>query len=292
MKNRHLLRAVLFVSVSMFLILFLAESQIFRLLAKNDTFYLEWLKFLGIMVVCLTLWLFSINSFYKFFKMVNSENLAKETERLQFEESQKLIETLRSQRHDYRNQLQVIKVLAQFNKSEEIVKYIQEYDQVLDLPSFISTRIDNPVISAMFLVFTTEAKEKEIQLNIDSDLDFSHCTLSAVKLTRLLGNIIRNAMEILESTMAIERTIQVTMWETKDSYCFLVWNNGPVIPPENVKQIFSPGFSTKNSTGLGLTIVKELTEGMGGKVNVTSSLQDRTEFKIVIPKSTPQVHEK
>jgi sensor histidine kinase regulating citrate/malate metabolism len=276
----------------MFLILFLAESQIIKLLSKNNDFYREWLSFLGIMVICLALWLLSINSFYKFFKIMNLENLTKETDRLQFEESQKLIETLRSQRHDYRNQLQVIKVLAQFNKSEEIVKYIQEYDQVLDLPSFISTRIENPVISAMFLVFTTEAKEKEILLNIDSDLDFSHCNLPPAKLTRILGNIIRNALEILELTMAPERTIQVTMWETKESYCFLVWNNGPVIPPENMQRIFTVGFSTKNSTGLGLAIVKELTEGMGGKITVTSSPEDGTEFKIVIPKTPLPVHEK
>ncbi|MCL6590784.1 MAG: Spo0B domain-containing protein [Firmicutes bacterium] len=287
MKNRYLLRAVLFVSASMFLILFLAESQIIQLLNADNTFYQVWFNFLGIMVICLALWLLSINSFYKFFKLMNLENLTKETERLQFEESQKLIETLRSQRHDYRNQLQVIKVLAQFNKSEEIVKYIQEYDQALDLTSFISTRIENPVISAMFLVFTTEAKEKEIQFNIDSDLDFNHCPLPAVKLTRVLSNIIRNALEILELTKTVERTIQVTMWETKDSYCFIIWNNGPVIPPENLQLIFTPGFSTKNSTGLGLSIVKELTEEMGGKVSVTSSLEDGTEFKIVIPKPAP-----
>jgi sensor histidine kinase regulating citrate/malate metabolism len=215
---------------------------------------------------------------------LSQEQLSKKTDRTQFEESQKLIHVLKSQRHDFRNQLQVIKVLAQLNKTPEIVQYIQDCDIALNFTSAIASQIDNPVISAMLLIFSAQAKDKGIGFNVDSDLDFSKFTLPPAKITSILGNIIQNAIEALEKAEGPERSIQVTIWETADSYYFLIWNNGPVILKNVGEKIFAPGFSTKNSTGLGLSIVREIISELNGKITVTSTQEFGTEFKIAIPK--------
>lgn len=216
---------------------------------------------------------------------ISQEQLSKKGDRTQFEESQKLIHVLKSQRHDFRNQLQVIKVLAQLNKTPEIVQYIQDCDIALEFTGAITSQIDNPIISAMLLIFSAQAKEKGIGFNVDSDLDYSTFMVPPAKITSILGNIIQNAIEALEKAEGPERAIQVTIWETAESYYFLIWNNGPVILRNVWEKIFVPGFSTKNSTGLGLSIVKELISELDGKITVTSTQEFGTEFKIAIPKA-------
>lgn len=214
---------------------------------------------------------------------MGKERISKETEELQWEESQKLLRTLQTQRHDFRNQLQVIKALAQFHKDREIVDYIQDCNLALDDSNSILDRVANPIISATLLIFEAQARERNISFNVDSDLDFTEFNLAPAKISRILGNILGNSLDVFENFIAAEKTIQVTIWETTDNYCFLIWNNGPVIPDADREHIFTPGFSTKNSTGLGLVIVKEIVAGLGGRITVASSSELGTEFKMIFP---------
>ena len=258
---------------------------LFDMLHKTVTVFIA-----GITVAILILWFLNLHSFYKFTVELNKESVILETDRLQLEESQKLIQTLSSQRHDFKNQLQVIRMMAQMNRSEEVLKFIDEYNASMDLSCSIYLNINNPAISAMMLVFFTQAKAKSLQFSVDCDADFTDFKISTVAITRVLGNIIRNAIEILDGYQAPERAIQVTIWEMADCYHFAIWNNGPVIPEDTKNNIFTPGFSTKNSSGLGLAIVKQLVEEMRGQVTVQSAPDSGTEFKVVIPKNAPLVY--
>lgn len=283
-KHLYLLQSFLFILVAIFLLL------VFALFIVDNIHFSEYnkeLMFVGIIAFCvIVFWLLSIFLFYKFNNLLNKERLFRQADQLQIEESEKLIQTLQSQRHDFRNQLQVIRVLAQFEKKEELIKYIDDYVSMTDISLTVPAQIENTAISAMFLVYATEARDKGINVCIDSDIDFSQFQLSPAKITRILGNIIRNSIEILEKIPCSERSIQITMWENPDYYSFLIWNNGPVIPEEDRLKIFQPGFSTKNSTGLGLSIVKELVESFDGKITLKSDLDYGTEFKIMIPRRT------
>jgi Signal transduction histidine kinase regulating citrate/malate metabolism len=240
----------------------------------------------AITVLILALWLLTLRSFHKFTVELNKESIIREADRLQLEESSKLIQTLSSQRHDFKNQLQIIRMLAQMGKSEEITRYIQEYNTMMDSSNSIFIHINNPAISAMLLVFSTEAKEKDVRFSVDCDADFTNFNLSPVAVTRVVGNIIRNAIEILEISPNSERAIQITIWEAANYFNFIIWNNGPVIPEDQMEKIFTSGFSTKSSSGLGLSIAKQILEELGGQIIVNSSAEKGTEFKIIFPKSS------
>lgn len=54
-------------------------------------------------------------------------------------------------------------------------------------------------------------------------------------------------------------------------------------PWKKQESIFRPGYSSKNSTGLGLSIVKQLVEEMNGRIRLNSNLEAGTEFIIEIP---------
>lgn len=286
MKHYYLLRAFLFVLISIFLLLLL-EIEIFELLQRTIS-----TMFLLTILCILVFWILSIHSFYNFTSILNKDNLAREADRLQLEESRKLIQTLRSQRHDFKNQLQVIGVMAQFQKNNEIVEYIQDCTTTLDFSKEIPSRINNPAISAMIIFFATQARENGVDFEVDSDIDFTTYNLSPAKTTRIIGNIIQNAIESFQIISQKERNIQLTMWEKDDTYHFLIWNNGPPIPEEIHRFIFLSGYSLKNSTGLGLSIVKQLVDEMGGGVNLKSSIEEGTEFRITIPKFIPEPRHK
>ncbi|MGO8879883.1 MAG: ATP-binding protein, partial [Desulfomonilaceae bacterium] len=60
-------------------------------------------------------------------------------------------------------------------------------------------------------------------------------------------------------------------------------NNGPVIPPETLQNVFNPFFTTKeHGTGLGLTVSKKIVEDHGGSISVKSD-EDGTAFTIWLP---------
>ncbi len=282
MKQLYLLRAFLFILISIFVLLLL-EMSFFDMLKRTINLF-----FLLAVFLILIFWLLSVHSFYQFLTLINQEKLAREADRLQLEESHKLIQTLRSQRHDFKNQLQVIGVMAQFQRNNEIIDYIQDCNASLDFSKEIPIRIDNAAISAMAIFFATQARENGIDFIVDSDIDFATFNLSPAKITRILGNIIRNAIEIFQAHPQKERNIQLTMWEKDVDYNFIIWNNGPPIPEDKQGFIFQPGYSMNNSTGLGLAIVKQLVEEMGGRISLKSKHEEGTEFRITIPKPTPK----
>ena len=63
-----------------------------------------------------------------------------------------------------------------------------------------------------------------------------------------------------------------------------VVDQGVGIAPEDVTHVFDPYFTTKRGgTGLGLPIVKNIVEGLGGTIGVTSTAGRGTEIRIDLP---------
>jgi len=64
-------------------------------------------------------------------------------------------------------------------------------------------------------------------------------------------------------------------------------DTGPGIPPEVVKNIFSPFFTTKEKgTGLGLAISYGIIERHNGKIDVDTELGKGSTFVVSLPIST------
>ena len=63
-----------------------------------------------------------------------------------------------------------------------------------------------------------------------------------------------------------------------------VQDDGPGIPPEQLRRVFEPFFSTKFSgTGLGLAIARSLVEQHGGTLQVDSEVGKGTNFYLILP---------
>ena len=63
-----------------------------------------------------------------------------------------------------------------------------------------------------------------------------------------------------------------------------ITDSGEGIPPEHMKKLFQPLFTTKTrGIGLGLTVCKNLTEANSGRIEVESELGKGTTITITLP---------
>ncbi len=103
-------------------------------------------------------------------------------------------------------------------------------------------------------------------------------------LSEILVNILQNARDVLQGGGRIEI---LARHGENNSVVVTIRDNGPGIPPEMLKKIFTPYFSTrKQGSGLGLAIVKHNTEIYGGTVAVQSELGKGTQFTLNFPTRT------
>ncbi len=127
--------------------------------------------------------------------------------------------------------------------------------------------------------------------------------LTVEALTRILVNLVRNAVDAMPSGGHIRITAQYgdglsfadlvhMRSEGPHNVLFSIADDGPGIPEAMREQIFEPGFTTRKQTndwpsprrrGLGLKIVRNLVEEAGGMVRVAANPVRGTRFDIVVP---------
>ena len=100
------------------------------------------------------------------------------------------------------------------------------------------------------------------------------------KIKQALINIIKNALEVLESGGVI--TITTTAQE--NSAIITVHDTGPGITPQDLPLIFEPFFTRKGAgTGLGLSITQRIIEEHHGTISIISDSTHGTTFSIMLP---------
>ena len=124
----------------------------------------------------------------------------------------------------------------------------------------------------------------ESELHLDEKLPLLDC--SSDKLKQVLINLLKNAVEALESGGMIRISTRDNIFQDQQSYVeIIVRDNGPGIEPTILQNLFSPATSTKEGhSGIGLVVVNTLVKEMGGSISCFSSAASGTEFKILLPR--------
>ncbi|MCL2046792.1 MAG: Spo0B domain-containing protein [Oscillospiraceae bacterium] len=196
----------------------------------------------------------------------------------------KLHATMREQRHDFMNHLQVVHSLIELERYSDSAEYIQKvYNNIEKVSSTLKTSI--PAVNAILAAkrSTCENKGIEVIMEIRSALSGMH--IPEWELCKTLGNIIDNAVNALEDRQG-KRWIKIEMFEDIYNYVFKISNNGPAIPPELWESIFTTGYTTRKDRGgegMGLSICRRIVSSYGGKLRVFSD-DSETVFEGVIPR--------
>lgn len=192
--------------------------------------------------------------------------------------------TLRKQRHDFMNHLQVVFSLLELNEFGEAMKYVESvYGDIKKTGSVLKTAI--PAVNALIAAKRQDCEERGIALEIRIGSGWKELPVPGWEMCRVLGNLIDNARDALSETSDDRpKRIALEIDETAGSYTFRVGNNGPVIPPSLQRSIFQMGFTTKSDGhGSGLSIVRDILTQYGGEIGVESSPAE-TVFCGSIPK--------
>lgn len=206
--------------------------------------------------------------------------------RARLDENRALVDVLRSNRHDFFNHLQVILGYIQLKKSQMAVEYMKEITEKLEYQTSISN-IKDMGVAALLLKKENIAESQGIKLEVAIQTDLYDLNVPSTELTRIIGNLIDNALDAVSSLPVIS-PVRVNIRKTGDCFKICVFNREPIIPPEIRNRIFDKGFTTKgeNGSGLGLFIVTELTKENGGSVELISNQTHGTEFIVTFPAAT------
>jgi len=123
------------------------------------------------------------------------------------------------------------------------------------------------------------AKGREIQLE---DIEDGHLVTDTRLLTRVLGNMLKNALEATE----VGGTVSMDCRFEREEVVFSV-HNPSVMPEEVRRQVFQRSFSTKARAGRGIGTYSMRLLGehyLGGKVEFASEESEGTTFTVTLPR--------
>ncbi len=135
------------------------------------------------------------------------------------------------------------------------------------------------------------AAEKGISITYHHDNNIPSLILGdQIKLSQIVTNLVSNAIKYSNQGKIIITTELEEIGEKEITISISVADSGVGIKSENLSKIFEPYYQVDSSsslqhesTGLGLSIVKWLTEAMGGTISVNSIYNRGSTFTVAIP---------
>jgi len=235
----------------------------------------------GSAIVILMITIFAVFSVREVFnvKQEEEENKLKETS---LDNINEILYAFRAQRHEFIKHLNSIYSLlgqGHVDKSREYIRGISA--EIKDLGPPINC--DNIWISALLQSKRSKAQSKNAHITFEIRGKLAEFPLSPWEISKVMGNLIDNSIEAVEILPESDRNILVYIGEDEHQFIFKVSNPGDPLLEEQKKQIFKRGYTTKASEGLGLNIVKTVTESYDGCIYI-KSLEELTSFEIRIPK--------
>ena len=193
-----------------------------------------------------------------------------------------MVDAMRAYTHEFLNKLHVILGLLQIGEPEKAQQYIMDTSQThREAVGRIMSQIHQPPVAALLVGKTSRANELGIRLVLDreSSLRENSPWLPPDAYVTILGNLIENAIEILNQSRSSTKEISVSIRESEENLLLCVEDTGPGIPPALRQTMFQRGATSKGrGRGTGLALVQEIAEAYHGEIRVESESGVGTSF--------------
>ena len=192
--------------------------------------------------------------------------------------------TLRAQRHDFLNHLQVVYSLMEMGEHDEANRYIEKvYGQITAVGRAMKTSI--PAVNALLQVKLAACEREGIPVTLEIHSDWSALPVEGWEMCKVLSNLIDNAMDAVRERG--EGGLRICLDEDLHTLRFAVTDTGTPVPEALRASLFDAGVTgKKEGHGMGLYIVRRTLERAGGGIDVTSDT-DETVFSGWVPKAVP-----
>ncbi|MCB2297644.1 sensor histidine kinase [Clostridium tagluense] len=226
----------------------------------------------GELIIYVLIILGVINSFFviKDISSLNEHNIEYSMLKDTLGQLENLNKTLRGQRHDFMNHLQVVYSLMEMEEYAEATGYIEKvFTDIQRINKVLKT--SKPAVNALLQAKIDYGEKRGIKTEILVTSSLEDLLVPAWEFCRVLGNIIDNAIYALQER-GENKIIKIELFEDLKTYRFRIKNNGPKICQEWISRIFDAGVTTKGEKGegMGLSIVKDILIKYEGDIEIFS----------------------
>lgn len=190
--------------------------------------------------------------------------------------------TLRAQRHDFKNHVQVLSALLDMEEYAEARNYLSKVSSDLQAVGK-AMRTMQPAVNALLQAKSLLCEKKGVRMEMDITARLETLPVASWEFCRVLGNLIDNAIEAQEAAEVKSPLLRITMFDNAEHIVLRVFNNGTYIGEELRERIFLPDISTKGEgRGMGLSIVSSVVKSCSGSIHLQSD-QEGTTFEVDLP---------
>ncbi len=275
-KDTKIPAVLLFFSVQFLLILWIAS---YKALSKAEP------PFIGtLLLVTLAISLITMVLVLRVFTSSRNEAV-KMTQQHYIDDINRMFTTVRGQRHDFLNHVQVMSSFIRLRKYDELERYTRELVGETSEVNEIM-RIGNPALAALVQAKCAIALSLRIHFEYEcTGMDSPSLGLKSIDLIKIIGNLLDNAFDEVVKLPIEQRVVRLNCRAEQGTLVIAVQNDGTYIREDVRARLFEPGFSTKDGAhrGLGLSIVRELLDFYSGTIEVDSEPVAGTSFHVRVP---------
>jgi hypothetical protein len=182
----------------------------------------------------------------------------------------------------------LVKIEEQAQRASNIVTSLLNFSRV-ETTEF--TELDvHRILEDTLRLIEPQLRGRRVRLVKHYNDDVSNVMGNATKLQQVFMNLVLNARD----AMPDGGLLTIRTYSTDSMVGIDVVDTGIGIPPENIRQIYDPFFTTKGigrGTGLGLALSYGIIHEHGGRIHVESQVGKGTQFSIYLPcKQIPVSH--
>ena len=145
----------------------------------------------------------------------------------------------------------------------------------------------NELIREMMLMLRSEAARYDVVLRDVLELEVPKVMADRVQLQQVLMNLMLNGIDAMKHTSG-RHDLTVASVHEQGQLVISVSDTGVGVAPEQLDQIFTPFFTTKeHGSGMGLPISRSIIESLGGRLWVTANAERGATFRFSLPCAFP-----
>ena len=167
-----------------------------------------------------------------------------------YREVENMYRQIRGWRHDYRNHIQMMKVLAASGDMDALKAYLDELDTDLNTVDTV-VKTGNPMADAILNSKISLARSRNIPTQVDAHVPVK-LKMSELDLCCIIGNLFDNAMEASMALPEEKRLIRVYM-DMKGTQLYISFTNFTAAKKLNK---VGRGFKTSKGEGHGFGLVR------------------------------------
>ncbi|MFD7921457.1 ATP-binding protein [Streptomyces sp. NPDC059740] len=202
-----------------------------------------------------------------------------------------LIDALRAQDHEHAGRLHTLLGLLTLGLYQEAEEFLDETVGVHRATAEqITERVHDPLLAALLVGKATVAAERGVSLRLGSGTRLPDRLVDPRDVVTLVGNLLDNALDAASGAHGAHRAghVEAEIRSRGRDLVVRVADDGPGVPDTAREKIFTEGWTTKpppahGRRGIGLALVRSLTERYGGTVEVGERHGGGARFTVTLP---------